>query len=98
MDNTTAQVDETSNLKKTAKQNKRRRKKSKEMEGEKVNSIKNFFKYEDKKGMNASTPTSVKNRSPPSATKPQVKQSNSKVNTADNCTKENEEEYLSAMD
>ena len=48
--------------------------------------------------MSASTPISAKKRSPPSATKPQAKRVNSNVNMAANCTKENEEEYLSAMD
>ena len=57
-------VDNTSDQKKTPRQNKKRRKRSKEMETDSVNSIKNFFKHEDKKDMNASTPTSAKKRSP----------------------------------
>ena len=91
-------VDNTKDQKKTPNQNKKRRKRSKEMEPNSANSIKNFFKHEDRKDMNASTPTGAKKRSPPSATKPQAKRLNSKTNMTANLTKENEEEYLSAMD
>ena len=48
--------------------------------------------------MNASTPTSAKRRSPPSATKPQAKRLNSNANMTDRLTKENEEKQLSEMD
>ena len=68
------------------------------METDSINSIKNFFKQEDKKDMNASTPTSAKKRSPPSATKPQAKRLNSNANMKDNLTEENEENQLSEMD
>ena len=91
-------VDNTSDQKKTPRQNKKCRKRSKEMELGSVNSIKKIFKHEDKKDMNASTPTGAKKRSPPSATKPQVKRLNSNANMTDNLTKENEEEHLNAMD
>ena len=47
--------------------------------------------------MNASTPTSAKKRSPPSATKPQPKRLNSNANMKDNLTEENEEKQLSDM-
>ena len=63
----------TNDPKKTQKIKKRNRKKSKETEMESANSIKNFFKYEDKKDTNVSTPVGAKKRSPPSATKPQAK-------------------------
>ena len=90
-------VDNTSDQKKMPRQNKKHRKRSKEKETDSVNSIKNFFKHEDKKDMNASTPTGAKKRSPPSATKPQAKRLNSNANMTDKLTKENEEEQLSEM-
>ena len=77
--------------KKTPRQNKKHRKRSKEMETDSINSIKIFFKNEDKKDINTSTPTSAKKRSPPSATKPQAKRLNSNANMKDNLTEENEE-------
>ena len=98
METSKNKVDNTSDQKKTPRQNKKHRKRSKEMELDSGNSIKNFFKYEDKKDMNASTPIGAKKRSPPSATKPQAKRLNSNANMRVNLTKENEEEYLSAMD
>ena len=91
-------MDNISDQKNTPRQNKKRRKRSKEMESDSDNSIKNFFKHEDKKDMNVSTPTCAKKRSPPSATKPQAKRLNSNANMMVNLTKENEEEYLSVMD
>ena len=48
--------DDKNDPKKTPKQSKKRRKRSKEMETDSINSIKNFFKHENKKDMNASTP------------------------------------------
>ena len=84
-------ADNKSDQKKTPRQNKKRRKRSKEMETDSINSIKNFFKSEDKKDINASTPTSAKKRSPPSATKPRAKRLNSNANMKDNLTEENEE-------
>ena len=91
-------ADNTSDQKKMPRQNKKCRKRSKEMETDSTNSIKNFFKHEDKKDMNASTPTGAKKRSPPSATKPQAKRLNSNANMMDKLTKENEEKQLSEMD
>ena len=91
-------ADNKSDQKKTPRQNKKCRKRSKEMETDSINSIKNFFKHEDKKDMNASTPTSAKKRSPPSATKPQAKRLNSNANMKDNLTEQNEEKQLSEMD
>ena len=88
----------TNDPKKTQKFKKRNRKKSKETEMESANSIKNFFKHEDKKDTNASTPVGAKKRSPPSATKPQAKWLNSNASMMANQQKENDEEYLSVME
>ena len=88
----------TNDPKKTQKIKKRNRKKSKETEMESANSIKNFFKHEDKKDTNVSTPVGAKKRSPPSATKPQAKRLNSNASMMANLLKENEEEYLSVME
>ena len=41
-------ADNKSDQNKTPRQNKKRRKRSKEMETDSINSIKNFFKHEDK--------------------------------------------------
>ena len=90
--------DDKNDPKKTPKQNKKCRKRSKEMETDSINSIKNFFKHENKKDMNASTPLSAKKRSPPSATKPQAKRLNSNSNMKGNLTDENEEKRLSERD
>ena len=76
----TTQVNNTSDQKKIPKQNKKCRKRSKEMEMDSANSIKNFFKHEDKKDMSASTPISAKKRSPPNAKKLQAKRMNSNIN------------------
>ena len=73
METATTKIDSTKDQKKTTKINKKRRKKSKELEVDSANSIKNFFKHEDIKDTNTSTPTGAKKRSPPSATKPQAK-------------------------
>ena len=91
-------ADNTSDQKKMPRQNKKHRKRSKEMETDSTNSIKHFFKHEDKKDTNASTPVGAKKRSPPSATKPQAKRLNSNASMMANQQKENDEEYLSVME
>ena len=98
METATTKIDSAKDQKKAPKINKKRRKKSKELEVDSANSIKNFFKHEDIKDTNASTPTGAKKRSLPSATKPQAKRLNSNASMTANLIKENEEEYLSAMD
>ena len=70
---------DTNNQAKKAPKKKRNRKNSKENSVESLktkSTIKVFFKEECKKDSDASTPTSAKKRSPPSATKPQSKRMN----------------------
>ena len=67
---------ENNTKKQTTKQKKKHQKKSKEMEGDIINSnvsIKKFLVQESKKDMNVPTPSSTKKQSPLSATKPQPK-------------------------
>ena len=70
---------ENNTKKQTTKQKKRHQKKSKETEGDIINSnvsIKKFLVQESKKDMNVPTPSSTKKQSPLSATKPQPKRLN----------------------